>query len=405
MKVCMRSQSFFLIIFLLLNSISTLAFGPGGTGGGSTILADPIDTFSAQDAFMDAKRIIYMHLRAMDYSLRKNPSQIDVELTSVYSKVLYSKPSMFEVLDNFDIYAIYGDLCRDSMENPVDASIFGPHKDSEFGKKMGLTKDTICVSLKELKNKLTIDSYYNQIIALVAHEFSHLAGASEDEATLIQRHLFRSMTYSRGLNLTDLHDWATFHLEDVLKQNESIQDRKKDDYLCSQIPEFSDKFLLLEGNVMEIHRSIPLGRLANWKYKFEILSPEDRALMLSLRLRASYMVSQYARLQPVCDSFYRPSEYAEWAKMGEEVFSKFPAGVDYMDITKLYKNVRTDEGLDSSGLNWGHRYAPMNFPRVTSVEQARQEMDEIAKQLSHILIPFPSKIERARWGANYVRGW
>lgn len=103
-----------------------------------------------------------------------------------YDERLYnSSPNIFEVIRNTKVGLKANGDCPTADHSPADGSIYGPEPGS------------ICISVGNLAHKLSIDNVHRQTIALLAHEFAHLIGFNEQDASYLQHSILQQYVYGR----------------------------------------------------------------------------------------------------------------------------------------------------------------------------------------------------------------
>jgi hypothetical protein len=95
------------------------------------------------------------------------------------------KGKMVNIIENTKIY-LSSAPCVDASGDAKDGSIFSPQPGS------------VCISHGNLAKKLREDNLMPQINALVAHEFAHLAGLNEEDATFVQDWVLSSFSKGPG---------------------------------------------------------------------------------------------------------------------------------------------------------------------------------------------------------------
>lgn len=151
-------------------------------GGGDTIEPHPVGMYSIESILQSARFQAFMFL---------NTRLAQIHLSKIAHPNGNSAP---ELIQTVKIFVNSTGPCRDAGGNAVDGSIYSPQP------------NTICISSFTLGTKLNEDSAFSQTLALVVHEYTHLVGASEDEADRIQevarREFHRSPKYRMELELS-----------------------------------------------------------------------------------------------------------------------------------------------------------------------------------------------------------
>lgn len=123
---------------------------------------------------------------------------------SVFSSLFAAQDNnVIDKIRNYGIYAAPGS-CYDANHNEVDGSIYSP------------IKNTICISTQRLGEKLTIENVRTQTIALVGHEYAHLQGLNEEQASYIQKMLIeRALTRFDEKDVRNKIGWVGYYLKNT----------------------------------------------------------------------------------------------------------------------------------------------------------------------------------------------
>lgn len=156
-----------LSIFLLessvsASSVSTSPVGGMSGGGGDTINYNHVMGV-LYDAAISARAELIM-LFKKQRAKNRGP---------MVQKLLSSQISIFDIIQKYQVRMNFGG-CYDSDGTVKDASIVSD------------IPNTICLNESSLILKLAEGSVRTELLSLLAHEFSHLAGFSEDDATALQ---------------------------------------------------------------------------------------------------------------------------------------------------------------------------------------------------------------------------
>ena len=155
--------------------LSCTAFAGGvNDGGGNAHKAPLLGPNAIKKILSDSKGPLVYVFRSIEFStsLDKNASEQDLSLR-IHRKLFDGPKSIFQALKEANLQPIEHGGCPDLSGKENDASAL---KDAP----------NICFSLEFLEKKLHEDSGNIELLALVAHEVSHLAGTDETEAELIQ---------------------------------------------------------------------------------------------------------------------------------------------------------------------------------------------------------------------------
>lgn len=150
------------LIILALSLSANAGMGGISGGGGGTVPAKPVGKEEIRHILQDARYSAYLFYAT---ALRNDL------LTDLGVKNL---PQALEAIKTHGIDINTQGPCLDNNGNPNDGSV-------NSGNPL-----YICISSKTLGEKLDDINAWAQTIALVVHEYAHLAGADEGQATQIQ---------------------------------------------------------------------------------------------------------------------------------------------------------------------------------------------------------------------------
>jgi hypothetical protein len=163
------------VVILLCSHVShagQVDSGGMSGGGGNSNPADPVTEAEVLFELRTVRQDLYLYFNA----LSANENSLDPVMDQIENKIL-------PIIESVPIHAS-SDYCQDKFGNTVDGSIYSPHGSA------------ICITVKNMVNKLRRDNLQTQIYALVAHEYAHLAGLGEAEAVVVQDWIVSS--FSRG---------------------------------------------------------------------------------------------------------------------------------------------------------------------------------------------------------------
>lgn len=208
-------------------NVSAAGLGGVGDGGGNAIPEDAVSEGLIQDWLSHAKEPTRYALHQLEMTLgmlRKDKSQqvYQVDYNALYQKLFEGKKTVYQALDEAVFAPILVGGCE-GIDTPLD-------KDANSLK----NAPNICFSLENLSYKLHEFSGKPQLIALIAHEVSHMVGATEDEAVMIQNMIQSSVSSSAfdsaselgqsfRANLSTAIDDAKTELGSPKKYCESVQ--------------------------------------------------------------------------------------------------------------------------------------------------------------------------------------
>lgn len=136
-------------------------------GGGGTIVANPATPGQIKTAAREARLTLMMLFTTWE-GMQSYP----------YGTMLKDFPRARDVVSNTKIE--FDDMAPCLGADGLDHDAYAP----------GTTSDSICLSVFSLQKKLSQENYQAQTVALVAHEFSHLLGLDEEQATFLQGQVY-----------------------------------------------------------------------------------------------------------------------------------------------------------------------------------------------------------------------
>lgn len=203
-------------LFLMVVSQQLFANGGSMDGGGGN--AGRIGVFPTvqqiETAIKDSKLNVLSYLWAWESNLHELPA----DLKTLHEKVYQNKIDALIYNTKFENRE---GPCKDENGQDVDASIHA----SQPG--------YICVSVGRLATRLNVFDYDYQITALVAHEFSHLAGLNEAEAQRFQQRVLDNVVtvafrYGKSVK-SDIDIYASNFRNYLARTRKAL---KNDDYTC-----------------------------------------------------------------------------------------------------------------------------------------------------------------------------
>jgi hypothetical protein len=163
---------------LFLAAVTTITFqstqslaGGVSDGGGGTIIQNPVGTEYIANQLE--------HIRPSLLFFLKNTC---VGATDACAGMNEGTSTIFDKIKTYSIDIQKNDSCYDFNGYKVDGSIRS---------KQG----TICISAFTIGTKVNKDSAFPQLIALLAHEYSHLMGYDENQAHQFQLHCLQMLQY------------------------------------------------------------------------------------------------------------------------------------------------------------------------------------------------------------------
>ena len=153
---------------------SSEKYGGVSGGGGGTVPSNLVDAASIHTAIEQSRSALYLYFNNQDI-LRRTADVPSANLLFGGTKTI------FDIIKTASIELNEYGTCRDPSNKEKD------------GAAPGSKPNSICISVKNLTSKLTTDNYWDQTVALIGHEFSHLEGADEAQAVVIQRDIINSL--------------------------------------------------------------------------------------------------------------------------------------------------------------------------------------------------------------------
>jgi len=157
----------------LIGGPGAFAGGVDG-GGGNTRPGQPVTEAELRQVLDQGRSMVIFLMNSYSSAATgKRPQPLPVKL--------FAGPvSMLDRLRAVDVTLVTAGPCLDEAGNPVDGSA-------------SQRKQTVCLSLPRLLEKLNRDNLRNQTLALVAHEYSHLVGTTESEAEELQEYVLETL--------------------------------------------------------------------------------------------------------------------------------------------------------------------------------------------------------------------
>lgn len=142
------------------------AIGTVAGGGGDRTKVPEVGIVELQDILEKSRGELYLFFLAQN----KNPATPEIQRLFIGSKTI------FDVIKTISISKGDSRGCKDSAGNSVDGSIISK-------------SNTICIGFLALMG-MDRDSARNQVLSLLAHEYSHLLGFNEADATKLQNQIY-----------------------------------------------------------------------------------------------------------------------------------------------------------------------------------------------------------------------
>lgn len=181
----MKKILLFALTVLSMSAQAEILRGGISGGGGGTVIARPASPFLIKEILRDSRLALLMYFNQQTF-LENHPY---ADLFPV------GEPSILDVIRKNKLSLVEDQACKDSEGRAVDGSVFGAEENS------------ICISVKNLSEKLSADQARAQTIGLVAHEYSHLVGFDEEKAQALQDRLielFSTVPSDRARDMLNL---------------------------------------------------------------------------------------------------------------------------------------------------------------------------------------------------------
>ncbi|MGK5085547.1 hypothetical protein WDW37_19845 [Bdellovibrionota bacterium FG-1] len=147
--------------------------GSGTSGGGGITPPEGVSSAWIKNSIRQSRLSLYLYFNSQAKLYRASPSPV--------GKLLFEGAhTVFEMIQTT------------SIELNEEGPCLDPAHEEKDGAAPGSQPNSICISVKNLAQKLNSDNYWNQTIALVGHEFSHLLGANEAQALEIQKSIIEA---------------------------------------------------------------------------------------------------------------------------------------------------------------------------------------------------------------------
>lgn len=163
-----------LLTSILLLSISAFT-GVLNGGGGGLLPQDTISYYDLREIIIASRAELILFFNAQKGRTYKNGTLQSQEIKKLFD----GTTTIFDVIKKNKIY-VAGDQrlsCKDENGNVVDGSIVSPKPNS------------ICISMAKIAEQVSLSNARPQVLALIAHEYSHLLGFNENEAEALQKQL------------------------------------------------------------------------------------------------------------------------------------------------------------------------------------------------------------------------
>ncbi len=150
-------------------------------GGGGTTPANPISITQVFATIRtDAKSSLRLYFRNLE---RRSHFQ---NVPPYNAKLFGGAKTILDVLESTDIEVPDSKPCYDAFGNEVDGSVHSTKPNA------------ICISAFRIAPKLILERAIPEILALIAHELSHVLGTTEAEAEAFQRRAVEDLRFANG---------------------------------------------------------------------------------------------------------------------------------------------------------------------------------------------------------------
>lgn len=164
----------FLLHFIMIVSSISFAGGVIDGGGGGTTPTNPSEVGHVINAIHEAKTLLRLSLRKFQHDIFWGLAHFE-NFNSPLGKYFEGPRNLLTVLEQTEIEAPTNRPCYDANQVEVDGSIYAS------------SPQTICISAFRIAPKVDQSRLHIEVLALIAHELSHLLGADEGEAVMIQQ--------------------------------------------------------------------------------------------------------------------------------------------------------------------------------------------------------------------------
>lgn len=189
------------------------------SGGGNKLQSLPVNGNEIAEIINNIKiptdyaiRRVEMFLSWHSRSMKIEPPlgvENDQRLQSLNRKLFGGKINIYEALQQADLRPQWTGPCLDHDGNEVDGS--------------ATDAPIICLSIERLSDMIK-DSAQRELVALVAHEVSHMLGTDEAEATLFQHMVRENLPVDTVTRVPELVKNYSQALEDAVANAQALKD-------------------------------------------------------------------------------------------------------------------------------------------------------------------------------------
>lgn len=173
-------------------------------GGGGTLPANPISISQTVEVIAHSKKLLRMYL-AHERKYEWGDDSTDS------SRFYFGNDNLATVLEKTDIEILQDRACKDKFGRDVDGSVHASRP------------NTICISAFRIAPKLVEEVAAKEVLALIAHELSHLLGSNEKEAVELQESIAYTLTRAPVIEIREV-EWQ---VESVMYSLEDLSSQKK----------------------------------------------------------------------------------------------------------------------------------------------------------------------------------
>lgn len=188
----MKTKSIYVLLALVLAACSPAQKNPaaraeGGVsgGGGGTVPSNAAGVAAVHSAIEQSRLALMLYFN--DQNVRRRSGEV-----SSGALLFDGERTIFDVIRST------------AIEVKEEAPCIDPRGEEKDGAAPSFGANSICISAKTLAAKLTTDNGWDQTIALVGHELSHLLGTNEDQAVKIQTEIITALSQRRASDLSGI---------------------------------------------------------------------------------------------------------------------------------------------------------------------------------------------------------
>ena len=174
----MKALYLILSVLIALNSQFSFALTGGVSGGGGYVI-NPTLPEKYQDPELVESMVKCTLKPVQDYLQKKNlefnSGKLAENEIEIFTKIFTTPLSIHDALKKVKLDVTDEKPCFDSENKPVDGSIF--HKN----------KKAVCISAKNIADKVHFNEIKAQSAALIIHEYTEVIGLTEEGAIEVQK--------------------------------------------------------------------------------------------------------------------------------------------------------------------------------------------------------------------------